>query len=105
MHDTHISAPDLYALIKENKIDGVIVDVRTPEEFGRGHLEGARNIPLDTVTDHAEELKKFAHVYLYCFSGSRSTEAQTILETQGVTNTINLTSGIMAWRMHQLPMV
>jgi rhodanese-related sulfurtransferase len=49
-----------------NKIDAsdlelsevTLVDVRSPEEFAAGHIEGALNIPLDELEQHLEQLPK-----------------------------------------------
>jgi rhodanese-related sulfurtransferase len=62
-----------------------IVDVREPDEFAAGHIEGARNIPVTRLLDHLAELK--AHeggVILYCASGIRSVQAATVLGSKGV---------------------
>jgi rhodanese-related sulfurtransferase len=67
-----------------------VIDVRSPEEFATGHVEGAINIPLDNVVDRIEEFKKMNHpIVLCCASGSRSRQAHIYLSQHGVTNTYN----------------
>lgn len=76
----------------ENTIDfenAFIVDVRTPAEFNGGSFEGAVNIPLNTVGDNIEEFEGKKQVVVFCRSGSRSGQAQRILEQNGITNVIN----------------
>jgi phage shock protein E len=66
------------------------VDVRTPEEFAAGHVQGAMNIPLDEIVDRAQELGDgSAPVILYCNSGNRSGQAIARLHRTGVTNLTN----------------
>ena len=52
----------------------VVIDVRTPQEFQSGHIEGALNIPHDTIGQDISKVKvsKDDHVILYCRSGRRS---------------------------------
>ena len=64
----------------------VIIDVRSPQEFANGHLEGAYNIPLDQLplTIHSiEGLTKSSEILLYCQSGMRSAAACSILSQMG----------------------
>lgn len=63
----------------------MIVDVRTPGEFRSGHIQGAVNIPLDTIKGRVAELKKKNKpVITCCRSGSRSGMAKSILSSAGV---------------------
>lgn len=63
----------------------VVIDVRTPGEFQGGHVKGAKNIPLDTISKRAEEIKKMNKpVVLCCASGMRSGQATSILKNAGV---------------------
>lgn len=64
----------------------LILDVRTAEEFREGHVPGARNIPFDEVPEHAAELGKFKHVYLYCHSGGRVQWTCQMLAQLGLKN-------------------
>ena len=69
---------------KINHSESTIVDVRTPEEFIGGHVEGSINIPLSEVTTRLEELKTMQPLVLCCASGGRSGQATTYLAEQGL---------------------
>lgn len=73
------------AKIMMDKSVGVIVDVRTPEEFNEGHIENAINLPVDEIEDRAlEVLPNKKETYLiYCRSGNRSAQGAKILENMG----------------------
>jgi len=76
----------------------LFIDVRTPEEYGSGHIPGAKSIPLQHLTNHLSEIPHNTPVYLYCHSGGRSAKAATILARQGFTNIHNVLGGIVAWK-------
>ena len=61
----------------------VLLDVRTPREFARGHAEGAVNIPVDDLRDRLGELPKDKPLYLICQSALRSYIACRILQQEG----------------------
>lgn len=60
-----------------------LLDVRTPGEYSRGHIEGFKNIPVDELREHLEEIEKNKPVYVICQSGLRSYIATCILEGSG----------------------
>lgn len=61
-----------------------LVDVRTPDEFGDGHIEGAINIPVsDIEARHGELGDKGAPIVVYCASGMRSAGAKSKLVKLG----------------------
>ena len=62
-----------------------LVDVRTPEEYAEGHVEGAENVPVDTIASHDFGVKTTPLV-LYCRSGKRSANAATTLRSKGYTS-------------------
>lgn len=75
-------------------MDTLFIDVREPDEYAAGHVEGALNIPPAELLKGAEPLQglpKDTPLVLYCRSGSRSNVAIHILHDQGFTN---LTNGV-----------
>ena len=83
-----LSVDDAKALVKNG---AVLIDVRSPAEFKQGHIDGAKNIPLNEIGDRASEVgKKDAQVVLYCRSGARSSGAQRILKRSGFEHVHNL---------------
>ena len=70
---------------------GVWIDVRTPEEFATGHLEGAVNIPHTDIADRIAALvtDKDTPIHLYCRSGTRAGMALEILMEMGYQDVIN----------------
>jgi phage shock protein E len=72
---------------------GTLIDVRTPEEFAAGHLEGAINIPVELPTFAARiaELDPAVEYVVYCRSGRRADVALDQMATIGLTG-INLGS-------------
>ena len=73
------------------KAKGVWIDVRTPEEFSRGHLKGAVNIPMQEIGEKISSVSpdKNAPVNLYCHSGRRAQVALQTLQQMGYTHVIN----------------
>lgn len=63
----------------------VVIDVRTIEEFEEGHVQGSKNIPLNTIGSHLDGIKDLNKpVITCCRSGARSGSAATILKQHGV---------------------
>lgn len=60
-----------------------LLDVRTAGEYGCGHIEGFRNIPVDELRERLDEIEKGRPVYVICQSGLRSYIACRILEGNG----------------------
>lgn len=76
----------------------LLVDVRTHEEFAAGHIEGARNIPVGSLSARLGELGPPASttVVVYCRSGARSTQAARVLRDAGFKSVHNL-GPMSAW--------
>ena len=76
-----------------------ILDVREPEEFERGHLPGAVNVPLHQVGRKVPYLMPNRSIPLLvcCGSGARSLPAVQVLSVMGYTNLYNLQKGIETW--------
>ena len=76
---------------KKEKENYLIIDVRDAEEYAKGHINFAINMPLDTLKDHLSEIEdwKDKNVILYCNSGKMSGEAADILVSNGFTKVFN----------------
>lgn len=83
----------------------LVVDVREPHEFRRGHIEGATLAPLATVVDELEGIDKDREIVLVCRSGNRSGKAQKILEERGYTHLRNMKGGMLDWEKRGFPVV
>ncbi len=63
----------------------VIIDVRTPAEYSGGHIKGSKNIPLNTIGNQIDALKKLNKpIIACCASGMRSAQATSILKSNGI---------------------
>ncbi|MBT5067194.1 MAG: rhodanese-like domain-containing protein [Halieaceae bacterium] len=73
------------ATIQSNISAPVIIDVRTPQEFATGSIEGAVNLPLKGLPDSLlnEGIALDEEVVVYCRSGRRSAQAKTLLKAAG----------------------
>jgi rhodanese-related sulfurtransferase len=97
---------DAAAAITDDPPDGLVVlDVRTPEEFSEGHLEGAVLVDF-YAADFAEQLAAFdtdVPYLVYCRSGNRSGQALGVMEQLGFTSVVDVDGGIVAWTDAGLP--
>lgn len=84
----------------------IVLDVRTPEEFAAGHIEGAVNIDFysPTFRDQLSVLDPGADYVLYCRSGNRSAQTVPILEDLGFGSVEEIDGGILAWQAAGLPL-
>lgn len=76
----------------------VLIDVREPDEFARGHVPGARNIPLAKLESAAANLDPGAETLLICQSGHRSATAAKLLVRRGFSDAHSVKGGTSAWR-------
>ena len=69
-----------------------LLDVRTPQEYGNGHMEGFYHIPVDELRERLKELDRTKPIYVVCQSGLRSYIACRILAQSGF-DCYNLSGG------------
>ncbi len=76
-----------------------LVDVRTAEEFGEGHLAHAANIDVleDDFSSKVKSLDPNQPVYVYCRSGKRSEKASSILKGLGFKEVYDMEGGYLNW--------
>lgn len=101
---TNVDANTFNELVKATN-QTQLIDVRTPEEFAKGHLINALNFDLNgnEFDKQVSSLNKEASVFVYCLSGGRSAAAAAQLRSAGFKNVIELNGGIMKWRGANLP--
>jgi rhodanese-related sulfurtransferase len=101
-----VSAEQVKAAI-EKKENIILLDVRTPQEFSKNRINGAINIPLDEIENKIAQTipDKSKKIYVYCLSASRSVHAVSLLQKIGYTDAYNMTSGLLAWRAKQYPLI
>jgi rhodanese-related sulfurtransferase len=92
-----VTAEAAREMVKDPQL--VVLDVRTPQEFAQGHIEGARLIPVAELPGRLAELAEFKNrpILIYCYRGSRSASVYHILQKNGFSILKNLRGGIMAW--------
>ena len=88
-----------------NRQDALILDVRNAEEFQKGHILNARNIPLSQLDSRHSDIARYKGkpVIVACESGSRSGAAAAVLRKQGFAQVFSLSGGIAAWQQAGLP--
>lgn len=84
-----------------------VLDVRTPEEFATGHINGAQNINFydDNFMTQVAALDKSKPVFVYCKAGSRSAKAASMMAQAGFKEIYDLDGGMMAWGNANKPVV
>lgn len=89
-----ITKDDVDSYIKQG---ATIIDVRSPQEYKEGHVDGSISIPDYQIKKSIEKQisNKDELIVVYCSTGHRSQKAQQILENMGYTNVYNVYEGII----------
>ena len=92
---------------KMKQTSGILIDVRTPGEYKKGHLSNARllNIFDDNFELELDKLDKKKVYYIYCASGGRSSETLELMQKKGFKQVMELDGGITRWQREGLPVV
>ena len=90
----HIDIQNAYQNYQEGAF---MLDVRTVEEWGAGHIPGATLIPLDQLSQRYGELPSDQEIVIYCRSGNRSGQALSFLTNAGLTDISSMDGGINDW--------
>jgi hydroxyacylglutathione hydrolase len=75
----------------------LVIDIRTPREWGAKHLSESINLPLNQLQERMEEVPRNRRIAVHCAGGYRSSIAVSLLNQHGITNLIELAGGITAW--------
>ena len=100
--ESAISSQDLIRLMNQGAL---VLDIRKPEEFAAGHVNGAKQFDSDKILSAGETHKRFKDkpVVVICDSGSLASAAVRQLTRQGFTKAFTLRGGLAAWRAENLP--
>ena len=106
-HDlAHDSVPDVPTSEAPEWIDrkqAVVVDVREPHEYARGHVPGAVSVPQAELALRLNDLPRERELLVVCEGGARSARAARFLKRLGFSHVNNLVGGTSAWRSAGLP--
>ena len=97
-------SPDVF--LASPPANALVLDVRTEDEFSRGHLANALNVPHDELASRVAELGGGSDrpVVVYCERGGRAGKAATVLEAAGYSNILHLEGDMSDWRAKGRPL-
>ena len=94
----HLTAPELAAWLADPaRPRPLLLDVREDWEFATCKIDGATQIPMNTIPARLQELDEDAEIVCICHHGARSMSVAAFLERNGFTKVTNLSGGIHAW--------
>ena len=98
---THVDAAAATMLLAGGE-NPTVLDVRTPEEFAEGHIEGAVNVDFkaEDFAGQAAKLDKSKPYLVHCRSGKRSTASLEVFKELGFSQIYHLDGGYLAWEEH-----
>lgn len=94
----HMNVTELQALLQSG-VTPLLLDVREQHELVNGVIEGAVNVPMNTIPERLEGFLDYREqpVVLICRSGKRSAQVGQFMERAGFTDIINLDGGMNEW--------
>jgi rhodanese-related sulfurtransferase len=97
-----VSPQDAVRLMNQG---ATLLDLRSAEAYGAGHIRGARSLPPEKLADGLEALKRLKDriVIVYCERGASAPGTMRALQQQGFSQVVNLRGGLSAWRAEHLP--
>jgi len=90
-----------------NRDEGIIIDIRAQADFNKGHIYGARNIPLSKIKDNIKDLEKYKNtpIIMVCANGITVAAACNTLKKAGMEQVHKLAGGMSSWVSDNLPVV
>ena len=104
MTDPSIPTTEIDAIPETIPADLVVLDVREPNEWAAGHIDGAIHIPLGEIPARVGELDPSVRTLVVCHLGGRSARATQWLHAQGH-DVVNVAGGMEAWELAGRPVV
>jgi adenylyltransferase/sulfurtransferase len=96
-----ITTQELRVILNGN-FEGLLIDVREPDEYAVSHIDGSQLIPLKTLPAQLDRLPKDREILVHCKAGGRSAKAVQLLLDNGFTHVKNVAGGIDAWLERRL---
>lgn len=102
-----LSTVEATAAVKLINNDAEVIDLRSAEAFGRGHIVNARNVPADELEARLDKLARFKTrpLVVVCDAGMTSTKAANTLRNAGFESVYGLKGGMTGWNQAGLPVV
>jgi len=101
-----LTEPDYLKWLLDSRQPVVVVDLRSPRDFARGHLPGARSVPLAELERRFAEIPTQPMVVLYCQCPvEEAAPAYSFLEAKGYANHVVLAEGYDGWLKRRYPVV
>lgn len=93
-----LNITELKAMIDDNTLDGIIIDIREKSEYNSGAIPGSIHISRGVLEAKIEGIThKEQNIYLYCGGGSRSALSADSLQRMGYKNVYSIAGGYRAW--------
>jgi rhodanese-related sulfurtransferase len=96
----YVQPNDLLKDLASNKY--YILDIRKPEDFAKGRIKGAVNIPFAKIGENLDKLPKNKEIMVVCYGGMTASQTGALLKINGFKITI-LAGGMRAWTEGKLP--
>ena len=106
MKVTHVNTLEAKLMMSERP-DLVVIDVRTPSEFARGHIIGSINIDFKDASfpTWLKALDPSQDYLIHCRSGGRSTSSLAVFKEAGFSHIIHMDGGMNGWNKAKFPTV
>ena len=93
---TGVSSPEVEAALERGE-SWPLIDVRSPEEWEKGHISGAQFLTLELKFEALDTWSKDSRIVFYSNTGLRSLDVASYFMAYGFTNVRNMTGGLEAW--------
>ncbi|MBL4712623.1 MAG: rhodanese-like domain-containing protein [Gammaproteobacteria bacterium] len=99
-------SPSMAIRLMNNDDDALILDIRTAAEYKKGHIKGAKNVPMNELSASMKNYSKHKDkpVLIYCNTGNTATRAIKTLKKADFEQVSNLEGGIAAWKEANMPL-
>jgi rhodanese-related sulfurtransferase len=98
-----ITPEELQKIITDQTDGYVLIDIRSAEDYGKGHIKGAKNIFWFDIGDHLDELPKDQRIFMTCYSGQSAGQVVGVLKVLGY-DIVSLAGGMNGgWLAKELP--